>query len=94
MADFRTSSQRERWIFQPHDLVSPGAQGLPFALLCFGTAWSLFWPSDNTARAPLVLCFADGEVGGGEPAGRGDPRAGWVWLVHRSCRDYLISSCG
>ena len=28
MADFRTSTQRERWIFQPHDLVSPGAQGL------------------------------------------------------------------
>ena len=28
MADFRTSTQRERWIFQSHDLVSPGAQGL------------------------------------------------------------------
>jgi len=28
MADFRTSTQRESWIFQSHDLVSPGAQGL------------------------------------------------------------------
>lgn len=28
MADFRTSTQRERWIFQSHDLVSPGSKGL------------------------------------------------------------------
>ena len=36
MADFRTSSHRERWIFQPHDLVSPALRVC--RLLCYALA--------------------------------------------------------
>jgi hypothetical protein len=47
MSDFRTSTQRERWIFQKHDLVTlPIIPSFPwhslFSLLRFGTAAGLF----------------------------------------------------
>ena len=92
MADFRTSTQRDRWIFQSHDLVSPGAQGLlSYALSRSRRLSDLL--TIRRARA-LMLCFADGEVGGGKPAGCSDPCAGWVALLPLSSRIYLISSFG
>lgn len=45
MADFRTSTQRERWIFQSHDLVSSGAQSL------------LYYALSRSRRFQSVLTF-------------------------------------